>query len=294
MAMNSQVLQPSSELTSNDLQEVLDAVYSISPDNVVNFGLKLGVTRDQISAFESQYNRNMKHCLREILNNRLKQLPLLTWREVVQALESRAVGEGALARSIERQYISPSSPVRRPSDRGHYRSQSPVRGSSDRGHYRSQSPVRGPSDRGHYRSQSPVRGPSDSGHYRSQSPVRGLSDRGHYSQCEMSQFIDYVKTIYKSSEVESNPKVVKWPPTPSKVFINLACINRASVRRGDYDEITKAMVCDGNVDVILESKQPILLNEVARDVPATNPIQKVRVLQVWGSPHLHGSSVGGG
>ena len=98
----------------------------------------------------------------------------------------------------------------------------------------------------------------------------------------MSQFIDYVKTIYRSSEVERDTKVVKWPPTPSKVFINLACIDRASVRRGDYDEITKAMVRDGNVDVILENKQPILLNEVARDVPASNSTQKV--ILVEGAP----------
>ena len=326
MAMNSQVLQPSSELTSNDLQEVLDAVYSISPDNVVNFGLKLGVTRDQISAFETQYNRNMKHCLREILNNRLKQLPPLTWREVVQALESRAVGEGALASSIQFQYTSLSLPVREPSDRGHYRSRLPVRGLSDRGHHRLRLPVREPSDRGHYRSRLPVRGLSDRGHYRLRLPVRGLSDRGHYrlrlpvrglsdrghyrlqppvrgpsdreqpqyppppplthtsqySSPQMSQFIDYVKTIYRSSEVERDTKVVKWPPTPSKVFINLACIDRASVRRGDYDEITKAMVHDGNVDVILKNKRSILLNEVAKDVPATNSTQKV--ILVEGAP----------
>ena len=384
----------------------------------------------------------MKHCLREILNNRLKQLPLLTWREVVQALESRAVGEGALASSIQFQYTSLSSPVRGPSDRGHYRSQSPVRepsdrghyrsqstvrkasdkeyyrsqspvrgpserghyrsqspvrgpsdrehyrsqspvrepsdrghyrsqspvrgasdtghyrsqspvrGASDRGHYRSQSPVREPSDRGHYRAQSPVRkasdkeyyrsqspvrgpserghyrsqspvrepsdrghyrsrppvrGPSDRGHYRSQSPVRGASDRGHYRSksqvtersyigqpqnspplpsthtsqysTQMSQFIDYVKTIYRSSEVERDTKVVKWPPTPSKVFINLACIDRASVRRGTYDEITEAMVRDGNIDVILENKQPILLNEVARATDSTH-----MVILVEGAP----------
>ena len=96
----------------------------------------------------------------------------------------------------------------------------------------------------------------------------------------MSQFIDYVKTIYRSSEVESETKVVKWPPTPNKVFINLACIDRGRVRRGDYDDITKAMVHDGNVDVILENKRPILLNEVARDVPTTKP----RVILVEGAP----------
>ena len=96
----------------------------------------------------------------------------------------------------------------------------------------------------------------------------------------MCQFIDYIKTIYRSSEVESDTKVVKWPPTPSKVFINLACIDRGRVRRGDYDDITKAMVRDGNVDVILENKRPILLNEVARDVPTT----KRRVILVEGAP----------
>ena len=96
----------------------------------------------------------------------------------------------------------------------------------------------------------------------------------------MSQFIDYVKTIYRSSEVERDTKVVKWPPTPSKVFINLACIDRASVRRGDYDDITEAMVRDGNVDVILGSKRPIHLNEVARDVPATDK----KVVLVEGAP----------
>ena len=96
----------------------------------------------------------------------------------------------------------------------------------------------------------------------------------------MSQFIDYVKTIYRSSEVERDTKVVKWPPTPSKVFINLACIDRASVRRGDYDDITEAMVRDGNVDVILGSKRFIHLNEVARDVPATDK----KVVLVEGAP----------
>ena len=211
----------------------------------------------------------------------------------------------------DRGHYRSQSPMRGPSDRGHYRSQSPVRGPSDRGHYRSQSPMRGPSDRGHYRSQSPVMGPSDRGHYRSQSPVREPSDRGHYRSqspvrgpsdreqpqylppptpthtspyltLQMSQFIDYVKTIYRSSEVERDTKVVKWPPTPSKVFINLACIDRASVRRRDYDEITKAMVRDGNVDVILENKRPMLLNEVARDVPAADSIR--RVILVEGAP----------
>ena len=65
-------------------------------------------------------------------------------------------------------------------------------------------------------------------------------------------FIDYVKTVYRESEVERQTSVVKWPPTPSKVYINLVCIDRHSVsgRSRKYDEVTEAMVRNGNVDVI--------------------------------------------
>ena len=100
--------QSSNELTNNDLQMVLEAVYPISSDNVINFGLKLGLTRDNILTLEVQYHQNMKHCLTEILNQRL-QPPLLTWSDIVQALETQTVGEHALARNIQSQYISPSS-----------------------------------------------------------------------------------------------------------------------------------------------------------------------------------------
>ena len=263
----------------------------------------------------------------------------------------------------DRGHYRSRSPVRGSSDRGHYRSRSPVRWPSDRGHYRSRSPVRGPSDRGHYRSRSPVRGPSDRGYYRSQSPVRGPSDRGHYpppsltthhpqstpqptqslppsslhqsvsssdqsssslsavvasqsslhhtqlgyvstshtqtdgfsseygappaKRCHlqttsshshinttsklMTQFIDYVRTVYKTgSEVERDTKVVKWPPTLSKVFINLACIDRKSRGlKAEYDDITEAMVRDGNVDVVEGKKWQIDFSQIACGLPAT-------------------------
>ena len=55
-------------------------------------------------------------------------------------------------------------------------------------------------------------------------------------------FIDYVKAIYRESVVERDTEVVKWPPTPSTVYINLACINRQSVsgKSREYAEVTKA------------------------------------------------------
>ena len=105
----------------------------------------------------------------------------------------------------------------------------------------------------------------------------------------VQQFIDYVKTIYRESEVERNTKVVKWPPTPSTVYINLACINRKSVsgKSRKYAEITKAMVCDGNVDVINTTKGPIEFNEIAKSISITSSKhtgEERRVILVEGAP----------
>ena len=89
----------------------------------------------------------------------------------------------------------------------------------------------------------------------------------------MRPFIDYVKTVYRESEVERDTSVVKWPPTPSKVYINLACIDRHSVsgRSREYDEVTEAMVRDGNVDVIENvTKGPIDFSEIAKNVFISN------------------------
>ena len=52
-------------------------------------------------------------------------------------------------------------------------------------------------------------------------------------------------------------------------FINLACIDhRTKGLRTENDEITEAMVRDGNVDVIHGRKCPIDINEIAANLPA--------------------------
>ena len=82
-------------------------------------------------------------------------------------------------------------------------------------------------------------------------------------------FIDYVKTIYRESKVQRDTSVVKWPPTPSKVYINLVCIDRHSVsgRSREYAEVTQAMVRDGNVDAIVNvTKGPIDFSEIAKNI----------------------------
>ena len=86
-------------------------------------------------------------------------------------------------------------------------------------------------------------------------------------------FIDYVKTVYRESEVERDTSVVKWPPTPSKVYINLVCIDRQSVsgRSRGYHEVTEAMVHDGNVDAIVNvPKGPIDFSEIAKNISIPN------------------------
>ena len=86
-------------------------------------------------------------------------------------------------------------------------------------------------------------------------------------------FIDYVKTVYRESEVERQTSVVKWPPTPSKVYINLVCIDRHSVsgRSREYAEVTEAMVRDGNVDAIVNvTKGPIDFSEIAKNISIPN------------------------
>ena len=107
MAMSSQPQSSQSgQLTSDDLQEVFEAVYTILPNYVV-FGMKLNVPLNFIRVTEKQY-ANPCDCLLQILDYRLKQLPPLTWYEIVQALQSPTVQQHDLARTIESQYITAS------------------------------------------------------------------------------------------------------------------------------------------------------------------------------------------
>ena len=108
MAMSSQPQSfQSGELTSDDLQEVFEALYSIAPGKVINFGLKLKVSRNVIQSFELRW-ADIYDVLREILHARLNQLPHLTWHDIVRALQSPTVQQHDLARTIESQYITAS------------------------------------------------------------------------------------------------------------------------------------------------------------------------------------------
>ena len=98
----------------------------------------------------------------------------------------------------------------------------------------------------------------------------------------MDAFVHYIKIGYKQCEIEKNLNVLKWPPTPSKIFIDLACIDWESVvSKEEADEYTRAMVEDGNVDVIMKRKRKIYFEDIARDLPANAP---KRIVLVEGAP----------
>ena len=88
--------------------------------------------------------------------------------------------------------------------------------------------------------------------------------------------------MYKISVVETYPGATTWPPTPTKVFINLVCIDRgAVVSKQEYAEITQSMVRDGNIDTILKKKRRIDFKDIVNDLPSTS-LEKV--ILVEGAP----------
>ena len=108
---------------------------------------------------------------------------------------------------------------------------------------------------------------------------------------KINTFINYVKGKYSVKVVERDQK---WSLSPTVEYINLACIDRRVVKSREYEDITKAMVQDGNVDTIQEKKGPITFSEIAEGIhlpskaPAsesdTRPIGDRRLILVEGAP----------
>ena len=212
----------------------------MSPSNVVNFGLQLNITRNVIEGFEIYHNRDMKRCLREILNDRLKREPPLTWPDIVTALRADSVGESRLAREIEARHIPSSQPP----------SSLPPQPE------RAEASLTPP----HSQFLLPMNEATQSG-----SQVQGRVSPP--TSDPFTMVIEYVKAMYRERALETDTSVVKWPPTPSRVYINLALIDRKIVGKSkEYEEVTMAMVRDGNVDVINKTKGPIKFSEIGENI----------------------------
>ena len=243
MAMSGQPPSPSGALTSDDLHKVFEALYSIAP-NYVNFGMKLKVHLNTIKIFEVQY-ASPYDCLLEVLDYRLKQLPPLTWRSIVQALRSPTMEQHDIAKAIESQYITASQ------SRASISRQASV----------------------------------DSIHaaiHAAGAPAYTHAPQEHVPPQDVctlypQQFTSFIKDTYRRNTAGDSRKS-KWPPTASKMFIKLAIIDRRTLLVKKADAYTKAMVMDGNVDVILQRKRPIELSQIAKDIPES------KIIVVEGAP----------
>ena len=362
-------------LSSDDLQEVLDAVYHISPHKVINFGLKIGVSRNRSEVFEIKYNGDMEHCLREILNECLKLVPPLTWHDIVRALRAPSVKEDQLARQIECRYMTHSLSSDRLHETTEVTSDTPAAKrcrveSTTQSDTCSVAVDRQPTnamarmieevinrhatelntligdDEVYFTNEFIRLGIISAKEIRTMCGI-GNGERGRRlldtvttniggsrdrfekfvsvfsselayqdlaasmtedfrTRCNSRQFhniseshvahpsidpqvvifINHVKTLYRSKHVERDTTVVKWPPTPSEVYINLVWINRQSnsAKSKKYAEVTKAMIRDGNVDTIQNvTKGHIDFEEIAKNIRGSEPNEK-RLILVEGAP----------
>ena len=134
--------------------------------------------------------------------------------------------------------------------------------------------------REHYQSQE---GPTTAGlhttHKQSQNSSSGSGSTEVKSP--MDVFIDYVRSTYRQSAIEKNLNVIKWPPTPCEVFIKLAIIDRSTkFTKSEVDGYTRAMVEDGNIDVILKKKDCSRdFDDIARGLPQTDSSRNVIVVE---------------
>ena len=97
------------KLTSNDLGLLVNELDSVA-SLCHNFGLQLGVKNADISIIDRDNKGDSRSQLRNILDQRLKQEPPLTWQDVVTALRADSVREYGLASKVESMHIPPLHP----------------------------------------------------------------------------------------------------------------------------------------------------------------------------------------
>ena len=240
------------QLRIDDLSIVIDVLAPIAY-KFKRFGTMIKVEHSRLMEIENG-NGECVDKLYNVLEYRLKQLPLLTWQDIVRALRSPAVNETALASEIESKYLQNSS-----SQSQEYNSGSSIPATSRMDFCSSQLDQPPPGKRQCFQQE-----PSP--------------DRIAYKLYLFSQFKEHVKSLYQRSALENRKEVLKME-TPGKLYINLVCIDRKTdVLRREYDEITEAMVRDGNVDVIKGRKYPIDMNEIAEHLPHT-PLESVVLVE---------------
>ena len=88
----------------------------------------------------------------------------------------------------------------------------------------------------------------------------------------ISRYGDFLEGVYNRRSVSSDGK---FPPTPSKTFVNLAVVEHAS-QIHDLEEVRKNML-HGRVDKLLEGKTLIEITDILKPQDNGNPISLVFV-----------------
>ena len=108
--------------------------------------------------------------------------------------------------------------------------------------------------------------------------------QAHATSSVISRYGDYLKGVYRRSSVSSDGK---FPPTPSKTYVNLAVVQRASHIR-DIEQVRENML-HGRVDELLEGKIKIEIIDILK--PRDNG-EPVALVFVEGPPGIGKSTLG--
>ena len=264
------------KLTTKDLATLVNELNPVAYECCA-LGLQLGVHYEQLRTIERDY-RKSKDQLREIIAVRLNQEPPLTWCDVAKALRADSMKKNKLASDIEDRYVNNQPPLAQanqpPPAEGYSGCDSDTRENAPPAAKQCRVESTALSDTC---STTVIRQPTSQSHNISEFHVaHPLIDP---LESPVEAFINHIKTVYRSRSVERDTTIVKWPPTPSEVYINLAWINRQSnsAKSKNYAEVTEAMIRDGNVDVIING--PIEFADIAKNISSGR-----RLILVEGAP----------
>ena len=286
--MSSSAAKTHEQLTINELSRVHEELISVA-SKWKYFGGNIGVLPPELNNIEKS-NTDFYEKLYKVLEYRLKQLPLLTWHDIVRALRSRAVHEHDLASQIGSKYSisaqSSTQSLQSYSPGQQSLSFSTPSGSIPPVRTSSASATEGPPATKRLR-----QGSSISQGIQLQSQSTCTADIHHHQHLlaavdptfadpsKVNTFINYLKQKYSVKVVEKDRK---WSLSPTVEYINLACIDRRCVKNKEYEDVTKAMVQDGNVGTIQGKKGPIQFSEIAHGIylPSNAPVSESNLKRV--------------
>ena len=96
------------------------------------------------------------------------------------------------------------------------------------------------------------------------------------SETPIDVYASYLKSVYQRQKF---PLYGKWPPSPSKRYINLAVVKKERVSKEEADEFTRATI-HGDIDDIVHNKGSISMAQVATPKQGVWP----RFILVEGAP----------